>query len=136
VVIIEAAEKSGALITARRAAEQGRPVFAVPGPLDSSLSAGPHDLIRQGAILIRGLDDMLEELGGSAKAVQEADQPAPPGMDDVQRRLWEFLSQSPRHIDEMVQQLGIAVPQAASALLMLEMKKAVRRLPGNQYERR
>jgi DNA processing protein len=62
VVIIEAAMKSGALITARHAAEQGRPVFAVPGPVDSPSSAGPHHLIRQGAILIRGMDDILEEL--------------------------------------------------------------------------
>jgi DNA processing protein len=136
VVVIEAAEKSGALITARHAAEQGRPVFAVPGPLDSPSSAGTHHLVRQGAILLRGLDDILEELGGAAVTGEQASRQPPPGMDDVQQRLWQFLGEKPRHIDEMAQQLGLSIPQIAGALLMLEMKKAVRRLPGNQYERR
>src|SRR5437867_9368839 len=61
VVIVEAAERSGALITARQAAEQGRTVFAVPGPVDSPASAGTHMLIRQGAILVRGVEDLIEE---------------------------------------------------------------------------
>src|SRR5262249_60267718 len=64
VVVIEAADKSGALITARHAADQGRPVFAVPGPMDSPASAGTHRLLRQGAILIRSAEDILEELDG------------------------------------------------------------------------
>src|SRR5207237_9179565 len=64
VVIVEAAERSGALITAEHAAEQGKPVFAVPGPLDSPASAGVHQLVRKGAILIRGVEDILEELDG------------------------------------------------------------------------
>jgi predicted Rossmann fold nucleotide-binding protein DprA/Smf involved in DNA uptake len=57
-------------------------------------------------------------------------------MDDTQRSIWEFLQDRPRHIDEMVQQLGFSVPHIAGALMTLEMKKAIRRLPGNQYERR
>lgn len=56
-------------------------------------------------------------------------------MDETQRRLWEFLIEQPRHLDEMAQQLGMNVAQIAGALLTLEMKKAVRRLPGNRYER-
>jgi DNA processing protein len=139
VVIIEAAERSGALITASHAAEQGRPVFAVPGPVDSPASGGTHALIRSGAILIRGVEDILEELRGVAPLTESAAPAAPatppPEMTDVQRRIWEFLAEQPRHLDEMAQGLGLSVAQLSGSLLTLEMKKAVRRLPGNRYER-
>jgi DNA processing protein len=144
VVIVEAAERSGALITASHAADQGRPVFAVPGPVDNPASGGTNQLIRKGAILVRGVDDILEELRGTAPvAAPQADEtPAPaapavppPGIDAVQLRIWEFLAEQPRHLDEMVQQLGLPVSQLSGSLLTLEMKKAVRRLPGNRYER-
>jgi DNA processing protein len=136
VVVIEAAEKSGALITARHAAEQGRAVFAVPGPLDSPSSAGTHYLVRQGATLIRGVDDVLEELDGVKEHARPTPAPPPPDMEPIERCLWEFLQDHPRHIDEMAQHLALPVPQITGALLTLEMKKLVRRLPGNQYERR
>ena len=136
VVVIEAAARSGALITARHAAEQGRPVFAVPGPLDSPSSAGVHSLVRQGAILIRGVEDILEELEGVKSSVQPARIQPPPDMDDAQRHIWELLQDRPRHIDEIAQQSGLPVPLISGALLSLELKKAVRRMPGNQYERR
>lgn len=136
VVIVEAAERSGALITATHAAEQGRPVFAVPGPVDSSASGGTNELIRKGAILVRGAEDVLEELDGisGAKLPPKATSP-PPGIDATQEAVWAFLAEQPRHLDEVVQHLGLAVPQASGALFALEMKKAVRRLPGNRYER-
>jgi DNA processing protein len=136
VVIVEANEKSGALITAGQAAEQGRTVFAVPGPIDSPASAGTNALLRQGAVLVRGVEDLMEELVGvrTAVAPARAAEP-PPGMDDVQRRVWDFLAEQPRHLDEMAQGLGLAVSQLSGVLLMLEMKKVVRRLPGNRYER-
>jgi DNA processing protein len=139
VVIVEANEKSGALITASHAADQGRPVFAVPGPVDSAASAGTNALIRKGAILVRGVDDIREELEGVSAVAKGAGGAAPatppPGLDEGQRRIWEFLTGAPRHLDEMAQQLGIAVPQLSTALMMLEMKRVVRRLPGNRYER-
>lgn len=137
VVIIEAAERSGALITATHAGDQGRPVFAVPGPIDSAASSGTNGLIRKGAILVRGVEDILEELRGATPLTETAlVQASPPfPMDDIQHRLWEFLAEQPRHLDEMAQQLSLAVAQISGALLMLEMKKAVRRLPGNRYER-
>jgi DNA processing protein len=136
VVIVEANEKSGALITAGQAAEQGRTVFAVPGPIDSPASAGTNALLRQGAVLVRGVEDIMEELVGvrTAVAPARAAEP-PPGMDDVQRRVWEFLAEQPRHLDELAQGLSLAVSQLSGVLLMLEMKKVVRRLPGNRYER-
>jgi DNA processing protein len=147
VIIVEAAEKSGALITAEHANEQGRTVFAVPGPVDAAASSGCNALIREGAILCRSAADVLEELDGvaavaagktpAAEAVASA--PAPPptpaGLDDVQKRVWEFLAGATRHMDEMVQQLRLGVPQLTGTLLTLEMKRLVRRLPGNRYER-
>ncbi len=136
VIIVEAAEKSGALITARHAAEQGKTVFAVPGPLDSPSSAGTHHLLRQGAVLVRGVEDILEELDGVRSPAPAKPAEPPPALDDTQRKIWEFLQEKPRHVDEMAQQLGLTVPQLSGALLTMEMKKLVRRLPGNQYERR
>jgi DNA processing protein len=138
VVIIEAGEKSGALITAEHAAEQGRVVFAVPGPVDGPSSAGANALIRQGAVLVRVAEDIIEELEGVRSPAAPAAQLAapPPELDEVQRRLWDFLAEGARHLDEMAQRLGLLVPQLSGALMMMEMKKLVRRLPGNRYERR
>jgi DNA processing protein len=148
VVIVEAAEKSGALITASHAADQGRPVLAVPGPVDSPASGGTHALIRDGAILCRGAQDVLEELEGVSAATAPAGRDAaaapsgpsvpaapPPGLDEGQRRVWDALAEGPRHVDELVQGLGLGVPQLSGMLLLLEMRKVVRRLPGNRYER-
>jgi len=147
VVVVEAAERSGALITARHAAEQGRTVFAIPGPVDSEASGGTNALIREGAILCRGADDVLEEIHGvSAMAqVSKASTAAPPavptptgppsGLDANQLRIWEFLADGSRTLDELAQRLGLAVPALSTALMVMEMKKVVRRLPGSRYER-
>jgi DNA processing protein len=138
VIIVEANEKSGALITASHGGEQGRNVMAVPGPADSPASAGTNALIRKGAILVRGVEDVLEELDGVAAVSAAPLLPVapPPGLEDGQRRIWEFLAGQPRHLDEMAQQLGMSVPELSTALMVLEMKRVVRRLPGNRYERR
>jgi DNA processing protein len=136
VIIVEAADKSGALITAEHAAEQGRTVFAVPGPIDNPMSAGTNALIREGAVLVRGGEDVIEELEGVRAPVAPPTQAPPPELDEVQRRLWDFLGEGARHLDEMAQCLALPVPQLSGALMMMEMKKLVRRLPGNRYERR
>ena len=157
VVIIEANEKSGALITAEHAAEQGRPVFAIPGLIDSPASAGTHALIRSGAILCRGINDILEELQNlplpvlppmtwvpglpplpltPEPVVTPAPVPIPvgppPELNEEQRRMWDFLAEKPHHVDEMAQQLKMNVPQLSGLLMLLEMKKVVRRLVGNR----
>jgi DNA processing protein len=144
IVLIEAAQKSGALITASHAAEQGRTVMAVPGSVEAAASGGTNELIRKGAVLCRCVEDILEELHGvSALALFEKNAvPAappvpsgpPPGLDDTQRCIWDTLTET-CHLDQLVQRLGLAVPQISGALMMMEMKKAVRRLPGNRYER-
>jgi DNA processing protein len=139
IVLVEAAEKSGALITASHAADQGRSVMAVPGSIEAASSGGTNELIRKGAVLCRSVDDILEELHGvsaTASAAAAAPTPSgpPPGLDENQRRIWESLTEA-CHLDQLVQRLGLAVPQVSGALMMLEMKKVVRRLPGNRYER-
>jgi DNA processing protein len=144
VVIVQAAARSGALITATHAAEQGRTVMAVPGLVDEEANAGCHALIRDGAVLCRAVEDVLEELDGvSARAQAEgvAAPPAPvrtgppPGLDETQQSVWDFLADGARSVDEIAQGLSLAVPALSGVLLMLEMKRVVRRLPGSRYER-
>jgi DNA processing protein len=150
VVIIEANARSGALITASHAAEQGREVFAVPGNADSPASAGCLELIRKGARLVRSADDILEDLRGIAPpdpppawpsrpraATPPPPAPAgpPPNLDPVQRRVWDAL-ESPRHADDLSRELNVPAAELAVVLMNLEMGRAVRRLPGNHYERR
>lgn len=144
VVIIEAAEKSGALITARQAAEQGREVFALPGPVDSPASAGTLRLLREGAKLVRHADDILEDmqtLPGLVEARQgnepsaSAAQPVLPlHLDAVQQGVWEALTER-RNVDDLTRQLNLPINELTRNLMMMELKKIVRRLPGNWYER-
>jgi DNA processing protein len=146
VVLVEAAEKSGALITAEHAAEQGRTVMAVPGPVDSAASGGTNALLRVGAGVCRSVDDVLEELRGVSAQSQIARATAatapppppkapPPQLDETQQRLWDFLAAGPRSVDDMAQQLGLPAARLTTTLTLLEMKKVVKRLPGNRFER-
>lgn len=149
VIIIEAGEKSGALITARHAAEQGREVFALPANVDSEASRGTLRLLRDGARLVRHADDVLEDLAaltpirssepGKETPPSPAAPPAavvPPNLDPVQQQVWDLLSEGPRPVDDLVRAVGLPVAQLTGMLMVLEMKKVVRRLPGNLYERR
>jgi DNA processing protein len=141
VVVVEAGNKSGALITASHAAEQGRDVFAIPGPVDSPASEGTLELIRKGAKIIRNADDILEDLRGivpkkSAKK-SEGSVPLPlPDLNEFQQRIWNFLSDGPKHVDELTRLLAVPVGELSSNLLLMEMKRIIRRLPGNTFERR
>jgi DNA processing protein len=149
VVVVEASAKSGALITASHAGEQGRILLAMPGPVDSDASAGTIALIRKGAVLCRGAEDVLEELRATAPIVDPTAEPAlraltqpgsptappPPGLDETQQRVWESLAGPAQHFDDLARQLGLAVTELGRVLMLLEMKRAIRRLPGNRYER-
>jgi len=137
VLIVEAARKSGSLLTAREAAEQGREVFAVPGRVDSPLSQGANELIRNGAILAQDLDDILEHLGDvGAKMV--AEEPAgreslPRGLDETESLLVGALRQGPMSLDELVRAGGIDSGKTASAMTMLVLKGLVVQQPGNVF---
>ena len=145
VVLVEAAEKSGALITARHAVEQGREVFCIPGPVDSLASGGTLKLLRDGAKLIRNADDLLEDVGGIAPiAGASADgttrtEPVPPAgppmeLDESQRRIWDYLCE-PRTVDDLARHISQSISALSGMLMTLELKKVIRRLPGNVYER-
>lgn len=139
VVVIEAHERSGALITARHALEQNREVFAVPGPVDSIASAGSLKLLRSGAKLVRNADDVLEDLGGIGGAPSTptiAQQQTQPDLPPTESAVWQALDGGPKFIDQIAQQLSLSIPDLSRLLMQLELKRVIRRLPGNQFERR
>jgi DNA processing protein len=97
---------------------------------------GSHRLLRQGAKLIRHADDVLEELRGVAPLVAVQPEVAPPHLDERERHIWDLLADGSRHIDELTRELNQPVAELGGTLMLLEMKKVIRRLPGNHYERR
>lgn len=138
VVVVEAAERSGSLITARAAADQGREVLAVPGhPLDPR-AAGCNLLIRDGATLVRGVADVVEALGAlrpaeaPARAPRRADaQPAPPAdPSDLRGVILGALGPSPIAEDQLIRDLGLGAAALAPALMDLELDGHIRRQPG------
>ncbi|HVO84294.1 MAG TPA: DNA-processing protein DprA [Syntrophobacteria bacterium] len=144
VVVVEATAKSGSLITAGMALEQGRQVFAVPGPLDREGVAGPHRLIKEGAKLVERAADITEELtpmvspsivGGSAPAGRDEGAPAVP-LAERERKIWDLLGVEPLHIDPIARQVGLSVAQAAEVLLRLELMGLVKQLPGTLFVRK
>ncbi|OYV92935.1 MAG: hypothetical protein B7Z73_04180 [Planctomycetia bacterium 21-64-5] len=136
VVIVEAALHSGALITARHAMEQGREVFAVPGPVDSRMSRGCHQLIRDGAKLVETADDVLEELGPLVAAAPREDgsvvhHPAELLLNEAEQRILSAVGTSATAIDQVIADSGLPTPQVLSTLSVLEMRRLVKRLSGN-----
>lgn len=140
VLVVEATRRSGSLITARLAAEQGREVFALPGKVDSDLSVGPHDLIREGASLVAEPAHVYEALE-MLKTLPEEKAPeekaaSPQGMSPTESALWKVLKPSDGlTVDELMTTTGLAAPQIASGLLTLEMKRLAKALPGKRYVR-
>ncbi len=150
VLVIEAANRSGALITARLAAEDhGREVLALPGRVDSAASAGCHRILREGwATLVTSVSEVLEALGEAGQTLREAAPPslfaeakaadasAPPvPLNASQQRVWDALS-SPRTLDQLVQQLGQPAGALQAELTMLEIRGLIRRDGASQFSRR
>lgn len=130
ILVTEAAIDSGSLITARLALEQGREVFAVPGPVTSELSRGPVDLIREGARIIFEPAEILEELGftgGVKTPVAMAD------LTEVEQQILKILQNDQKHIDEICQQLKMPVAGISGALLKMEIKGLIRNLGAGIY---
>ena len=139
-VVVQASDRSGALITARLAGEQGREVFAVPGPIDCRMSRGCHELIRDGAKLIGKVDDILEELGPLFETTTTADgravsTPAELQLGDLERRVFEAVGSAAIGIDDIMDAVDLAASQVLAAISVLETRRLVRRLPGNRIER-
>ena len=158
VVVVEAQAKSGALHTATHAAEQGRPLLAVPGPVDSPLSEGCNNLLREGAILCRGLDDILEAIGAQPlpdpvaipqmvpaaspplPRVVDIPQPSrptapPPGLAGQALEVWLMLGDGPLHLEVIASRLNLLPSQMMQVLFPMELSRQVRRIPGSKLER-
>lgn len=134
VLVVEAAARSGSLITARLAAECGRDVFAIPGSIHSPLSKGCHQLIRQGAKLIDSVADILEELGASS-GPQHPTRAARAEADADDASLLAHLGFDPLTADDLAQRAGFSTAQLAPKLLDLELAGHIARLPGGRVQR-
>jgi DNA processing protein len=144
-VVVEANLKSGALITANQAAEQGRQVFAVPGRADSILSRGTNKLIKDGAKLTEDAEDILGEFEyllpkramegpGEAAADRVGTEPALK-LSETEEKVIAHLGQEEMAIDDIIRASGLTTACVSATLLSLEMKRLVRQLPGKQYVR-
>ncbi|MBU1650882.1 DNA-protecting protein DprA, partial [bacterium] len=137
VLVVQGGFKSGALITAKLALEQGRDVFAIPGNVDDKESQGPHQLIRAGGILVNSSQEIIAELGfteGSDK-FPEIKREKMPQLNPTELEVAQRLSHDPIHIDQLVQDLNKPVSSILADLLNLEMKGWVKQLPGKLFIR-
>src|SRR5882762_3825796 len=145
VVVVEEAQYSGSLITARLAMEFGREVFGVPGNVTQPVSFAPNQLIKQGAKLATGAGDVIEELPTPIRAaLLQAEQPeaeqrnllAAAALNGSQKKLYELLSaEEPVHIDDIVERSGLNSSEILATLFDLEMKGVIRQLPGKQFSK-
>lgn len=155
VLIVEASRTSGSLHTAKHALEQNREVFAIPGRIDVRESEGCLDLIRDGAALVRNVDDVLEVVQHLEARSGKATQPTSPvvkrglfptaqaaavasppkvlpRLSEAEQRIFELLDGTPLHVDDLISRSQLDSGQALASLTMLEMKRVIKRLPGNQ----
>jgi DNA processing protein len=143
-VVVEAAKRSGSLITARLAVEQGREVYAVPGSIHAATTQGTHDLIKQGAKLVENAEDIIEEVAAHMACLPEQP-PAPrddrtiptrPGafcLSDEEAGLLEAMGPYPVHIDELARRCNQDMGRLSAALLQLELKGAIGQEPGKLF---
>jgi len=135
VVVVEAAERSGALITARQAMEQGREVFAVPGSAFSHSSRGPHRLIRDGAKLTESVEDILEEIKNVFEPVSRSTPAAGPAVSTMEEAVMSVLKDEPVHVDDLSRTVGMAMSQLMAVLSLLEIKGCIRQAAGKYFSR-
>ena len=140
-VVVEANLTSGALITANFATEYGRQVFAVPGRIDSPRSKGCHDLIKKGAKLCEGVEDILSEFeylfppSNRPPSVSETGVLPALELSENERKVYDRLSNEEVGIDDVIRHSGLPSSAVSVALLNLEMKRLIRQLPGKMFVR-
>jgi DNA processing protein len=132
VIVVEAGERSGALITAEFAAEQGREVFAVPGNINAPKSAGTNRLIHQGARPLLSVEDVLEALDLTSLSQHRAARTVLP-KDEVESRLLSVLGKEPVHVDEIRDQVSMPIEKVTATLALMELKGMVRQVGGMHY---
>jgi DNA processing protein len=140
-VVVEASDRSGALITVVHCIEQGREVFAVPGPVDSRMSRGCHHLLRDGARLVETVDDILNELG---PLVAPADMPEGPAvhkpaellLNDHEKLVLQVIGENrDTTVDTIIAASGLSTAQVLTIISVLEIRRLIRRMPGNAVTR-
>ena len=139
VVVIQAGAKSGSLITAGYALEQGREVFAVPGNVGGASSQGTHRLIKEGAKLVESSEDILDELLPQWRKEKEADREterAGPDLSNEESALFELLTETPLHIDGIIRESRLEPGRVSSLLLNLELKGLVLQWPGKCFSKK
>lgn len=139
-IVVEASDRSGALISAKHANEQGREVFAVPGRVDNRMARGCHRLIRDGARLVETVDDVLEELGPlvapAAKATgEEIRHPAELQLNEIERQVLQSIDGDATSIDAIIARSGLPTHQVLSTISVLEVRRVIRRLSGSTVAR-
>ena len=138
VLVVEATKKSGSLITASLALEQGRDVFAVPGSVNSFKSRGCHYLIKQGATLVENSDDILDELGFNYQFISKPDtfkEKYLPPLDASEKLLYDLIGDFPTHIDVIARESHLESAVVSSTLMRMELKGMIRQLPGKMFVR-
>ncbi len=148
VVVVEASRRSGSLITASLALEQGREVMAVPGSIYSYKSYGTHWLLKQGAAPVTEVEDILEAVnwhdgaghaagdrGHGRRRLNFHDVQVPEGLDHQEEILWKGLDDYPRHIDELAALCGLSAADVGGLLIQMELKGLVQAMPGQMYQR-
>jgi len=145
VVIVEGKQYSGSLITARLAMEFGREVFGVPGNVTQEVSFAPNQLIKQGAKLVTGVEDVIEELPTPVRAAlvqaeavesEQRNLLVANDLSPIQKKIYELLStEESRHIDEIIEMIELNSSEVLATLFELEMKGIIRQLPGKQFSK-
>lgn len=133
VLVVEAGQKSGALITALQALEQNREVFAIPGSILSATSKGTNELIQQGAKLVCNFNDILEELNLATASPQQLNMKEFITSNESENTILKQLSTEPVHIDEICRLSGLGMAEVGSTLAMLELKGAIRQIGNMNY---
>lgn len=140
VVVVEAARRSGSLITAELALDQGREVFAVPGRVDSRKSEGTHRLLQDGAKLVHTVQDILEELPWSGPQNVSGEEEKQGKRKDVlsaeEKKLFSFVDVYPLTVDELITKSGLPAQKVSELLVMLELKGVVEALAGQQFQKK